>query len=57
MSDSGRSSGIEGLARKAQDLATDENVDKAAEAIKKVAPDSADRRVDEVAEQAKKHTR
>lgn len=49
-----------GLFDKAKDavrnLATDENVDKAAEQAKKIAPDSVDGYVDKAAEEAKKHT-
>jgi len=51
----GKPSGLDGLIRKAKGLATDENLDKAAEAVKKVTPDSVDRHVDSAAEQAKKH--
>ncbi|MCA5894021.1 hypothetical protein LEP48_11780 [Isoptericola sp. NEAU-Y5] len=49
------SSGLDGLIAKAKALATDENLDKAADAIKKVAPDKVDRHVDSAAEQAKKY--
>jgi len=45
--------GVDGLLDKAKDLATDENVDKAAEAIKQHTPDKIDTVVDSLAAKAK----
>ncbi len=45
--------GVEGLVDKAKDLATDENIDKAAEAIKQHTPDQVDSVVDTLAAKAK----
>jgi hypothetical protein len=54
----GESSGLGGLFDKAKDavkdLATDENIDKAAEEVKKRTPDSVDGYVDKAADEAKK---
>ncbi|MEL7974877.1 Rv0909 family putative TA system antitoxin [Isoptericola sp. F-RaC21] len=54
----GESSGLGGLFDKAKDalkdVATDENIDKAAEQVKKVTPDTVDGYVDKAAQEAKK---
>ncbi|MFD6179331.1 MULTISPECIES: Rv0909 family putative TA system antitoxin [unclassified Isoptericola] len=54
----GESSGLGGLFDKAKDavkdLATDENIDKAADEVKKRTPDTVDGYVDKAAEEAKK---
>jgi len=48
------SAGKDGLVDKAKEILTDERIDQAADAIKKVTPDSIDGKVDQIAEQAKK---
>ncbi|GAA1736938.1 hypothetical protein GCM10009809_35180 [Isoptericola hypogeus] len=50
----GEGSGLGGLFDKAKKLATDENIDKVAEQVKKVAPEKYDGHVDKAAEEAKK---
>lgn len=54
----GESSGLGGLFDKAKDtikdLATDENIDKAADQVKTATPDTVDGYVDKAAEEAKK---
>lgn len=47
--------GIEDVVAKAKAAATDERVDQVSEAIQKVAPDTVDPKVQQIAEQVKKH--